>query len=90
MIIKITEKRAIIINDNSYALAKLSTRKDKGKERQEYWSEYMWPMTLERAINKLVQEFMSDIDMTVSLKEFNAHFERAVEQIKDTINDRTA
>lgn len=91
--IKITDERAIIINDNSIALAKWATRKTKDKATGKYnvenfWSEYLWPSNIDRAVEHLVQEFVSDMELTMTMKEFKVHYEGFIEHIKSTINGK--
>ena len=84
--IKITDERAILVKDNTVALAQWQKNIDKDKNEKWSWAEYRWPSNMERAIELLAQEFVSDMQLTVSMKEFKLYFEGAMNQIKAKIN----
>ena len=89
--IKITDKRAIIVHGNSTALAEWKTTKTKIKGTDEYveksgWYEYLWPSTMENAVNKLAQEFVSDLNLVLTMQEFKEQYQGFVEQLKEAIN----
>lgn len=87
--IKITDKRAIVVHDNSVALAEWKKSiKGKGDDKVETWgwSEYRWPSSVGRAVDHLAQEFVSDMQLVVSMREFKMYFEGAINQIKSKIN----
>ena len=88
MTIKITDTRAIVVNDTNYALAKWKNKKmSKNGPDNWVWSEYMWCTTMDNAIRRLAQELLSDMDQTVTMTEFKAYFQDAFEQIKKAIDE---
>lgn len=89
MTIKITKSRAINVHKNFVALAAWvqNTHKDTKVEKPYIWSEYSWPSSMDRAINLLAQELLSDMDQTVNMTEFKSFFGDALNQIKTKINE---
>lgn len=88
MIVKITDKRAIVVHDNSYALAKWTKKKNPTTKEVTYdWAEYMWPSEMDRAVNILAQEMMAEMGVVVDMMKFKAHFAEALEQIKKAIHE---
>ena len=89
-IIKINATRAIIVNDATYALAKWEKRTrtlpDKSKEVYHDWGEYMWPSSLDSAIDMLAQEFVSNLNITVSMAEFKEKWNEMLNLIYIAIN----
>jgi hypothetical protein len=86
-IIKITNNRAIVVHDTSFALAKWSQKQDKNKKKYYDWTEYCWPSTMERAVDKLAQTLISQLNIEVSLFEFRAKWVEFVEQIKAKLDE---
>lgn len=89
--IKITDDRAILVYDSTFALAVWKTTKVKNAETGEYdtkaaWAEYKWCSSMDRAVDLLAQEIIADMELTVTMKEFKLHFQNAVKLIKDKIN----
>lgn len=89
--IKITENRAILVKDNTVALAKWHISKVKIKGTYEYeikqgWVEYRWPANMDRAVATLAQEFVSDMELIVSMKEFKETYQEVINTITAAIN----
>jgi len=87
MIVQITDKRAIIVHDNCYALAKLVTKKDKDKKDYKDWSEHLWPSSMQMAIDKMIQCLISENKDTVTLLEFKEYYTKLANHIKDLLDD---
>lgn len=88
-IIKVTSVRAIIVEDSHFALArwtkKFRTLPDKTKEEYYDWEQYKWTNSMERAVNLLTQELISQRDTTMTMKQFLEAWGVYVDDIKQTI-----
>jgi hypothetical protein len=84
--IVITKKRAIQVTDDGYILAKWNPTINKKAEEPVGWSGYKYPSTIERCVDVLIREFISDLDLTISLQEFRGLYEDMLHQIKAKIN----
>lgn len=90
--IVITDKRAILVKSDYVALAEWSTWKVKDPDTGEKidksgWTEYKWPGTVERCIEALTRELVSDLNLTLTMKEFKEKWNEMLELIYKRIHE---
>jgi len=84
--IPITEKIAIQVGENEFAVAKRATLKKKDHPDTKVWQSYLYPSSMDRAIKLVTQKLIAEDNREITMDQFNKNWDQLLELIYKKID----